>query len=476
MSAPMPAFPQGFLWGVATSAYQIEGAVREDGRGESVWDTFCRRPGAIRDGHTGDVATDHYHRWARDVALLAELGVDAYRFSIAWPRIQPDGAGPPNPAGLDFYDRLTDALLAAGIIPVPTLYHWDLPQALEDGGGWLNRQAAQRFADYAALAAGRLADRVGTWITLNEPFVVTAFGYALGIHAPGRTLMLGALPAAHHQLLGHGLATAALRAAGAREVLIANNYSPAWPASEGDADREAARAYDTLHNRMFTDPILLGRYPDLSAFGIGPEGLPCVRDGDLAVISAPLDGLGVNYYMPTRLSALPGSPLPFQMQPIPGYPVTAFGWPVVPAGLTELLTTLAGRYGGALPAVYVTENGCSQADQPGPGGGVADPGRIGYLDGHIRAVHDAIAAGVDVRGYFHWTLADNFEWSEGYHQRFGLVYTDFETLERSPKASFAWYRDLIAAQRAGARDDRGARARDARGSAVPGPGVPGPAE
>jgi beta-glucosidase len=447
----MPRFPAGFRWGVATSAYQIEGAVSEGGRGLSIWDTFCQRPGVIRDGHTGEVATDSYHRWEEDVALLAGLGVTAYRFSIAWPRVQPDGKGPANRAGLDYYDRLADALLAAGITPVPTLYHWDLPQQLEDEGGWLERQTAHRFADYAALAAERLADRIQLWITLNEPFVVTAYGYALGIHAPGKELMLDALPTAHYQLLGHGLATAALRAAGARQVMIANNYSPSWPASDGEADRAAAYAYDILQNRMFTDPVLLGRYPDLAPFGLHGDdpasGLACVRDGDLAVISAPLDGIGVNYYLPTRLSALPDSPLPFQMQPIPGYPVTAFGWPVVPAGLTELLGLLAERYGAALPPLYVTENGCSQDDKPAADGTVADPARIDFIDGHLRAVHAAITAGIDVRGYFHWTLGDNFEWSEGFHQRFGLVHVDRGTQARTPKASYGWYRDLIAAQR-----------------------------
>jgi beta-glucosidase len=442
----MPVFPAGFSWGVATAAYQIEGAVGEDGRGTSIWDTFCRRPGAIRDGHTGEVAVDHYHRWAGDVALMRSLGIDAYRFSIAWPRIQPDGAGPPNPAGLDFYDRLTDALLASGITPMPTLYHWDLPQPVEDAGGWLNRDTAHRLADYAGLCAGRLADRIGTWITLNEPFVVTAFGYALGMHAPGKALMLGALPTAHHQLLGHGLAAAALRAAGAARVAITNNYSPAWPASDSAADQAAARAYDVLHNRMFTDPLLLGRYPDLSAFGL--DGLDCVLDGDMAVLAAPLDALGVNYYNPTRVSALAEPPLPFQLEPIPGYPVTNFGWPVIPAGLTELLTMLRDRYGQALPPVYITENGCSVADEPAADGSVSDEQRISYLDGHIRAVADAIGAGVDVRGYLIWTLMDNFEWAEGYHQRFGLAYVDFQTQQRTPKASFGWYRDLIAAQRA----------------------------
>jgi beta-glucosidase len=443
----MPAFPAGFEWGVATAAYQIEGAVAEDGRGESIWDTFCRQPGVIRDGDTGDVACDHYHRWAKDVALMADLGVTAYRFSIAWPRVQPGGRGPANQPGLDFYERLTDALLAAGITPVPTLYHWDLPQPLEDEGGWLNRDTASRFADYASLTAARLADRIGLWITLNEPFVVTAFGYALGIHAPGKALMAGALPTAHHQLLGHGLATAALRTAGASQVMITNNYSPAWPASDSAADVAAAKAYDILQNRLFTDPVLTGRYPDLGAFGVGPGGLDCVRDGDLAAISVPVDGLGVNYYMPTRLSALPDSPLPFQMQPIAGYPVTAFGWPVVPAGLTELLLSLREWYGAALPPVYITENGCSVADEVTADRAVHDQARIDYLDGHLRAVHDAMGAGVDVRGFFQWTFTDNFEWTEGYRQRFGVVYTDFATQRRIPKDSFGWYRDLIAAQR-----------------------------
>ena len=444
---PMPRFPAGFAWGVATAAYQIEGAVAEDGRGDSVWDTFGRQPGAIRDGHTGDVAADHYHRWREDAELLSRLGIGAYRLSIAWPRVQPQGTGPANDRGLDFYDRLTDALLARGITPVPTLFHWDLPQPLEDKGGWLARDTAYRFADYAALAAERLADRIRLWITLNEPFVVMAYGYALGIHAPGKALMLGALPAAHHQLLGHGLASAALRSAGARQVAITNNYTPAWPASDSAADVAAATAYDVLHNRLFTDPVLLGGYPDLSAFGIGHDGPGCVRDGDLALISAPLDALGVNYYSPTRLSALPDSPLPYRLEPVPGYPVTAFGWPVVPAGLTEMLLLLQKQYGQALPPVWITENGCSTDDTVAADGTVDDEPRISYLDGHIRAVREAIIAGVDVRGYLVWSLIDNFEWAEGYHQRFGLVRVDFSTQRRTPKASFGWYRDLIAAHR-----------------------------
>jgi beta-glucosidase len=438
--------PERFLWGVATAAYQIEGAVDEDGRGPSVWDTFCHAPGKIRDGHTGDVACDHYHRWREDVGLIAGLGAGAYRFSIAWPRIQPDGRGLVNAAGLDFYDRLVDALAERGVAACPTLFHWDLPQPLEDNGGWLDRDTAYRFADYAAVVAERIGDRARMWITLNEPYIVMALGYGLGMHAPGRTLLLGALPAAHHQLLGHGLAVAALRDHGAGEVAITNAYSPTEPETDSAADVTAAAAYDTLMNRVFTDPVLLGRYPDLSAF---PDAdLSFVRDGDLKVISAPIDALGVNYYFPTRLRTLPDSPLPFEMCAYPEAPATAFGWPVVPEGLHRLLGLLRDRYPG-LPPIYVTENGCSYDDMPDAAGRVADPDRIAYLDGHIKAVRQAMDDGIDVRGYFVWSLLDNFEWSEGYHQRFGLVHVDYATQRRTPKSSYAWYRDLIADGRAG---------------------------
>ncbi|KOV26023.1 beta-glucosidase, partial [Streptomyces sp. XY431] len=295
--------PAGFRWGAATAAYQIEGAVAEDGRGPSIWDTFAARPGAVRDGHTGAVACDHYHRYPEDIALMQDLGLDGYRFSIAWPRVQPTGASPFNPAGLAFYDRLVDALLEAGITPLPTLFHWDLPQALEDAGGWLNRDTAYRFAEYAAIVADRLGDRVPAWITLNEPFVHTVYGYAMGIHAPGRTLMFEALPAAHHQLLGHGLAASLLHERGL-DVLISNNLTPVEPASPSPADLAAAEAYDTLHNRLFNDPLLLGRYPDLAALGVPDDIFGAVRPGDLDLIHTPgLDGLGVNYYNPTRVAA-----------------------------------------------------------------------------------------------------------------------------------------------------------------------------
>ncbi|MFF7454135.1 GH1 family beta-glucosidase [Kitasatospora sp. NPDC008115] len=435
--------PAGFRWGVSTAAYQIEGAVDEDGRGPSVWDTFAARPGAVRDGHTGAVACDHYHRWPEDIELLRGLGVDGYRFSIAWPRIQPTGAGPANPAGLAFYDRLVDALLAAGITPLPTLFHWDLPQALEDTGGWLNRDTAHRFADYTAAVADRLGDRVPAWITLNEPFVHMVYGYALGIHAPGRTLMLDALPAAHHQLLAHGLAATLLDERG-HDVLIANNLTPVWPASTDPADLAAAQAYDALHNRLFTDPLLLGRYPDLSDFGTGPDLHGTVRPGDLDLITAtPLTGLGVNYYNPTRVGAPTDPALPFTLLDIPEAPAhTTFGWPVLPEGLHELLLHLRDIYPDTLPPITITENGCST---PEP---TDDPTRITYLATHLDAVAAAITDGADVRGYYTWSLLDNYEWAEGYHQRFGLVHVDFGSRKRTPRASYAWYRDLIAAHRA----------------------------
>jgi beta-glucosidase len=435
--------PSPFLWGVASSAFQIEGALAEDGRAPSVWDVFCERPGGVRDDHSPATACDHYHRWAEDVDLLDRLGVDAYRFSIAWPRVVPEGRGPVNKAGLDFYDRLVDALLARGIEPVPTLFHWDLPQALEDAGGWSARATAHAFADYAAAAADRLGDRVRRWITLNEPVVHMAYGHAFGVHAPGRTLDVpGVLAVGHHQLLAHGLAAGELRSRGL-EVLLTNNYSPVGPADDTEADAAAARAYDALHNRLFTDPVLTGAYPDLSAFGA--EGVDAVREGDLAVIAGSVDALGVNYYNPTRVTApAPGSELPFDFAEITGVPTTAFGWPVVPDGLEQLLLMLGERYGDALVPLYVTENGCSQADRVDADGGVADPERIAYLAEHVRAVDRARERGADVRGYFVWTLTDNFEWAEGYHQRFGLVHVDHATQRRRPKDSFDWYRSLIA--------------------------------
>ncbi|MGV9606335.1 GH1 family beta-glucosidase [Streptomyces sp. NPDC003631] len=430
---PMPQFPAGFLWGVSTSAHQIEGAA--DVREPSVWDVFTAEPGRVKDGSTAAVACDSYHRYHEDVALLAGLGVDAYRFSVSWPRVD-------SPGGLDFYDRLVDALCAAGVRPVVTLFHWDLPVALD----WLERDTASRFADHVSVVAERLGDRVAKWITLNEPAEHTLLGHALGVHAPGRRLMFDALPAAHHQLLAHGLAVRALRAAGAGDIGIANSHGPTWAASEKPEDREAAEFYDLLLNRLFSDPVLIGRYPE----GIG-ELMPGDVEADLKVIAEPIDWYGINYYAPTRVGAPQGAEiefgglsfpaeLPFTVREIEDRPVTDFGWPVVPEALTELLTGFAGRYGDRLPPVLITENGCSYE-------GVDDQERIAYLDGHIRALHRAVEAGVDVRGYFVWSLLDNFEWAEGYARRFGLVHTDFETLERTPKASYTWLRDLLRAQR-----------------------------
>jgi beta-glucosidase len=443
---PLPAFGADFIWGTATASYQIEGAAEADGRGPSIWDTFSHQPGRIREGHTGDVACDHYHRSDEDLALAAELGLDAYRFSIAWSRIQPDGQSAVNPAGLDFYDQLVDRMLEHKISPFPTLFHWDLPQALEDRGGWLNRDTAYRFADYAALVADRLGDRVPRWITLNEPFIHMAFGYALGTHAPGRTLYLDALPTGHHQLLGHGLAAAALRERGG-QVLLSNNCTPVSAASDRPEDQAAATIYDAIHNGFFLDPVLTGQYPELIQEMLTERGT--IHDGDLETIAAPLSGLGINYYTPTLVSAPddPAEPFPFVQLPIEGAPQTGFGWPVVPTGMRDLLVGLRERYGADLPPIYITENGCAYPDPVEADGQVQDLDRIAFLDSHVRAVQDAITEGVDVRGYFVWSLLDNFEWAEGYTQRFGLVHVDFETQVRTPKASYRWYADQIRAQR-----------------------------
>ncbi|WP_017539785.1 GH1 family beta-glucosidase [Nocardiopsis halophila] len=448
----VPEFPPGFLWGAATSSHQVEGGADE--RGRSVWDAFAEEPGRIADGSTGAVACDHYHRSAEDTELLRRLGVSAYRFSMAWPRIVPEGRGRVSTAGLDFYDRLIDGLLEAGIEPVPTLYHWDLPLPLEERGGWLARRTADLFADYAQVAVDRFGDRVLRWITLNEPFIHMALGYAFGVHAPGKALMTGALPAGHHQLLAHARASAVLREAG-RRVLLTDNLTPVEPLrDEHEGDRAAADAYDALHNRMFLDPILLGAYPDLGAYaaaGAGPLE-EAVLPGDLDEIEGSVDALGVNYYNPTVVAA-PGPDdggLPFALPPYtdrhPGTPTTAFGWPVVPRGLYDLLTGLRRSYGDRLPPVFITENGCSRDDAPDDEGRVADAERCSYMDGHLRALADAVASGIDVRGYFAWSLMDNFEWAEGYTQRFGLVHVDFDTGERTPKDSYAWYRAWIAGQ------------------------------
>ncbi|GAA2703153.1 GH1 family beta-glucosidase [Actinoplanes palleronii] len=447
----LPQMPAGFVWGTATAAYQIEGAAAEDGRGPSIWDTFCRRPGAVAGGASGAVACDSYHRWRDDVQLLDDLGVDAYRFSIAWPRVLPTGAGAVNRAGLDYYDRLVDGLCERGIRPFVTLYHWDLPQALEDAGGWRARDTADHFADYAAVVAGRLGDRVQDWITLNEPYCSSIVGYAEGRHAPGAIEGHGALAAAHHLLLGHGRAVTALRAAcpGAR-VGITLNLSPAVPVSDAPVDRAAADRMDLLLNRQFTDPVLGGAYPEgFERLYAGVSDLSFRQDGDLQVIGAPLDFLGVNYYYRIHAADAPydqpdaalrsACDIGVRSVPRAGVPVTALGWPIEPHGLYDTLTGLASRYPD-LPPVYVTENGIAQlTDDQGP-----DPDRIRFIAEHLAAAARAAAdAPVDLRGYFYWSLIDNFEWARGYAPRFGLVHVDYPTGDRTPRESFHWLRKQL---------------------------------
>ncbi len=452
-SVGLPRLPDGFRFGASTAAYQIEGAAAEGGRGPSVWDTFSAQPGAVADASSGAVACDHYHRYVEDVGLMRGLGIGGYRLSVAWPRVQPAGSGRANREGLAFYDRLLDSLLEAGVAPMVTLFHWDLPQPLQDAGGWLNRDTVERFAEYATLVALKLGDRVEHWATINEPNVVTMLGHALGIHAPGQALMFDALPVAHHLLLAHARAVVAVRATGARSVGIANNHAPIWPASDAPADVAAADFYDVIWNRMFSDPVLLGTYPD----GIA-ELMPGPVEDDLRAICVPTDFYGLNYYNPTRVAdpdspipAAPGPALtgaPFKVVEIEGYPRTHFDWPVVPDGLREQLVWLKERYGERLPPVFITENGCAYDDGVDADGGVHDPDRVAYLDAHLRAVAQAVEQGVDVRGYYTWSLLDNFEWAEGYTKRFGLVHVDYETQRRTPKDSYRWYRDVIAAQQA----------------------------
>ncbi|MGW4062664.1 GH1 family beta-glucosidase [Amycolatopsis sp. NPDC004747] len=430
-------FPTGFLWGAATASYQVEGAVAEGGRGRSIWDEFAATEGKVLGGATGDVACDHYHRYPEDIGLLADLGLNAYRFSVAWPRVMPDGRTT-SAAGLAFYDRLVDELLSRDVVPVLTLYHWDLPQALEDAGGWPLRDTAARFANYAAVVHAALGDRVRQWTTINEPFCAAFLGYGSGVHAPGVQDHDTALVAAHHLLLAHGLATRAL-AGPEHEFSLALNFAPAIPDGSSPAHAEAARKFDGIHNRFFLDPVLGRGYPAdvVAAAGRFAE---CVRDGDTDVIAAPLDWLGVNYYAPARVTPLEdpqapsNCPLPTLrgMDVLPARPpLTAFGWEQSPSTLTSLLTWIASRTD--LPLV-VAENGASFVDQV-VDGRVYDAARVNYFMEHLRAVHDAIRAGVDVRGYFAWSLLDNFEWAMGYTQRFGLVHVDFETQRRTVKES-----------------------------------------
>ncbi|MFD9358585.1 GH1 family beta-glucosidase [Streptomyces sp. NPDC060031] len=451
-------FPAGFRWGTATAAYQIEGAASLHGRTPSIWDTFSRTPGKVLNGDTGDIAADHYHRMAQDVGLMKRLGVSDYRFSVAWPRVQPTGRGPALQRGLDFYRDLVDRLLEAGIRPVATLYHWDLPQELEDRGGWPLRGTAERFAEYAGHVAGALGDRVADWTTFNEPWCAAFLGYASGVHAPGRTEPAAALRAAHHFNLAHGLGVQALRSVLPRsaEVSLTLNLHAVRALTGSAADLDAARRIDALGNRIFLDPVFHGRLPaDLVRDTAEVTDWGFVRDGDLSVAATPVDWLGVNYYSPTLVAAADpgapaagGDPSPWpgtegrvRFVPAPGAR-TAMDWPVDADGLYELLARLRDELPGV--PVLITENGAAYEDYADPEGEVHDPQRIAYLHGHLAAVHRAIADGADVRGYFLWSLLDNFEWAYGYSKRFGIVHVDFATQRRTPKDSAHWYADVIA--------------------------------
>ena len=433
-----PRFPSGFVWGVATSAYQIEGAHAEDGRAPSVWDTFCRVPGAIADASSGDVACDHYHRWSEDLDLVAGLGVDAYRFSVAWPRVCPDGRAF-NERGLDFYERLVDTMLARGIAPYLTLNHWDLPQALQDAGGWGTRDTVQRFVDYARHVQRRLGDRVRSITTHNEPWVVSVLGHQAGVFAPGLKNRALAMQVAHHLLLSHGLALQAMRADGCRaELGLVLNLAPVHPASDSEADRARAELDDGLLARWYLDPCFHARYPADALQALGADA-PRVEHGDMAVIAQPLDFLGVNYYSRSIVGA-DGKPFDARAA---GREVTAMGWEVYPEGLTELLLRLHRDYPVPL---FVCENGAAYDDALHEGR-VDDAERVHYLQRHVGAVADAVAQGAAVRGYFVWSLLDNFEWASGYAKRFGIVHVDYDSQRRTPKASAHWYRDFVQQQK-----------------------------
>jgi beta-glucosidase len=448
-SQELDRLPADFVWGVATASYQIEGAVAEDGRSPSIWDTFSHTPGMVDGGDTGDTACDHYHRWPEDIGLMERLGVDAYRFSIAWPRVVPGTDGTVNAAGLDFYDRLTDALLAAGITPFPTLYHWDLPQVLQDRGGWPERETAERFAAYAGVVAERLGDRVQDWCTLNEPLCSAWIGHLEGRMAPGLTDLTAAVRASYHLHLGHGLAVQAIRAAAPdARVGIVNNLSPCEPASPGEADAAAAVLADGHNNRWWLDPIHGRGYPQdmLEVYGVEqPE-----RPGDLATIAAPLDWLGVNYYFRTVVTADPAGPPPHAREVhLPGSRRTGMDWEVHPDGLETILLRLTEDYGAR--RILVTENGSAYPDVVRADGTVDDPERTRFLEEHLAACARAADKGAPVAGYFAWSLLDNFEWAYGYDKRFGLVHVDYPTQRRTIKGSGHRYTDLIRAHRARAR-------------------------
>jgi beta-glucosidase len=431
-------FPDSFLWGAATSAYQIEGAVAEDGRGESIWDRFSHMPGKVKNGDTGDLANDHYHRYEQDLDLMREIGLQTYRFSIAWPRVLPAGSGAVNQKGLDFYRRLVDGLLKRGIQPMATLFHWDLPQALEEQGGWVNRDTAKRFADYAEVMFRALGDSVPSWLTLNEPKTVVMLGYVEGIHAPGLRDPDKAYAAMHHMLLAHGLATQAFRASTpSRRIGVALNLSPVYAANNDPRAKDAVRLRDGFENRLYLDPVLRGSYPKdvLDALQSQSRIASAIKPGDLAIIAAPIDLLGVNYYNPTYVSA--------NGKVVPGpHPRSIASWQeIYPDGLHDLLVRIKRDYGDI--EISVTENGMPSDDRPNAAGAVNDLQRLKFLHDHFEAAHRAIEAGINLTSYYVWSLMDNFEWAEGYSQRWGIVYVDFATQRRSPKRSALWYRDVI---------------------------------
>ena len=440
------SFPPDFLWGAATAAFQIEGATTADGRGESIWDRFASTPGKVHNGDTGDPACEHYYRWREDLDLVRALGLGSYRFSISWPRVQPSGRGPVNQKGLDFYRSLAEGLRERGIAPLATLYHWDLPQPLEDAGGWASRDVVERFAEYAELVFDGLGDVVEDWTTHNEPYVISFLGYALGTKAPGATDWPRALRASHHVLLSHGEVARRFRAQGRPgRIGITLDLTVVRPGRDRDEDRAAAQRLDGHHNRWFLEPLFRGAYPaDMLEFyeqRFGP--LDAIQPGDLETIAQPLDFLGVNFYRPNVVTAEEnGSVLGLRDVPLDGE-TTAMGWPVVPAALEELLVGIGRDYGGV--PLLITENGAAFVDRLDGGDVVEDPQRVAYIEGHLAAIERAIAAGVDVRGYYVWSLLDNFEWEHGYSQRFGIVYVDFATQRRIPKRSALWYRDRILA-------------------------------
>jgi beta-glucosidase len=438
-------FPETFLWGSATSAYQVEGSPLADGAGPSIWHRFTRTPGLVRDADTADVACDQYRRYADDVALMKRLGMNAYRFSISWSRVLPQGRGAVNAKGLDHYERLVDTLLASAIAPAPTLFHWDLPAALDDRGGWLNPDIAHWFADYASIVFRRLDDRVPMWATLNEPWVVTDGGYQHGVLAPGHRSLFEAPIAAHHLLRAHATAVQAYRAIGRHGIGIVVNLEPKYPASDSDDDRAAAARAHAYMNRQYLDPVFLGRYPKALAQIFG-EAWPDWPAGDVEFIRQPIDFVGVNYYT-RNVTRFDAASWPLRAAPVrqKRATYTETGWEVFAQGLTDTLMWVKARYGN--PAIYVTENGAAFFDPPVVDGDrLADPLRVDYLRRHLEALHAACRAGADVRGYFAWSLLDNFEWSLGYSKRFGLVHVDFESQRRTPKDSAHFYSRIIASR------------------------------